>query len=138
VEAQPARFQIHGQTGDSPAPAYRPYMGARGGLGDDMPDLTNPEAMAGFMAAMRMMTGKGHGKGEAPAQYAKPTEPPKFDGFQPPVEEWERKLIAWETAYPSLRNRGALLVQSLSKEPFRLVTTTLKPEDWTREAQYDE
>ena len=113
----------------------------------DFSELNTPQAMAAFIAQTLQgaMFGpgphgwKGAGKGKgAPDQYVKPQEPPKFDGFRPPVDEWERKLLAWEQAYPNLRNRGALLVQALSGEPFKLVTTTLKPEVWSREALYDE
>ena len=90
------------------------------------------------MGAVLSGKGTGKGAGRGPEQYAKPTAPPAFDGFRPPIEEWERKLTVWEQANPNLQNRGALLVQSLNGEPFRLVTTTMQPEEWTREAVYDE
>ena len=132
----PEQFELHGQVGDSPTPAQQ--WGAAGGLPPSWDDFGSPAALAAFMGAVLSGKGTGKGAGRGPEQYAKPTAPPAFDGFRPPIEEWERKLTVWEQANPNLQNRGALLVQSLNGEPFRLVTTTMQPEEWTREAVYDE
>ena len=133
-------FDIHGQFGDSPQPA-RMGRGAGGGLPETWGDMQNPQAFATLMA-QTMATffggqGTGHRSGP-PDQYAKPEPPPSFNGFKPPIEEWETRLAAWEDSFPNLKNRGALLVKSLSGEAFTMITKTVGRDVYTREAQYDD
>ena len=91
------------------------------------------EMMWGIMVTKGKSKGSGFG-----AQQVKPEPPPGFDGNVAPYEEWAKRLTNWETSFPFLLSRGALLVGALKGEPFKLVIEKLTVAEYSEEATYDD
>ena len=87
-------------------------------------DLTDPNQLFQFVTyAVAQATANAQAM-HAPAPHhdrVKPVEPPEYNG-RTDVEKWREQLRIWETKFPNVQNRAALLVGSLQRDVQTMIT----------------